>query len=113
VGPDLQGEILRVYTEGIVPEGLEDGVPLEALESSVYVVAREGEEVAHMEPLRGRVREHHQRVERTYAGAEVGVVRPSRLPALLPFPLDGGRVVPGRLRGRDSVNRLCHGYSGI
>ena len=88
------------------PDRLEDRVPLEPLESSVYVVAREREEVADVQPLRRRVREHHQRVERAHAGSEVGVVRPPRLPAFLPFSLDGGRIVAGRFLGRrrcDSV----------
>ena len=113
VRADLEGEILGVDSERVEAEGLEHRVPLEPLESSIDVIAREREEVADVKPLCRRVREHHERIERAYAGIEVGVVRPARLPALLPFSLDGGRVVAGRLFGRFWMDRFCHGDSGI
>src|SRR5262249_18924919 len=113
MGPHFEREVLRVDTERVEPHWLEHGVPLESLESSVYVVAREGEEVTDVQPLRRRVREHHESVERTHAGSEVGVVRATGLPTLLPFALDGSRVVAGRIFGRCSMDRFCHGYYGI
>ena len=93
MGADLEGEILGVNPERVEAERLEDRVPLEPLESSIDVVAREREEVADVQSFRGRVRKHHQGVERAHAAAEVRVVRPARFPALLPFSLDGGRIV--------------------
>ena len=109
VGPDLQREVLGVNPERVEAHRLEHRVPLQPLESSIDVVAREREEVADMQPLGRRVREHHQRVERAHAGSEVGVVRPPLLPPLLPFPFDGGRIVAGRFLGRCSMSRFCHG----
>jgi hypothetical protein len=105
---DLQREILRVNAECIEADRLEDGVPLESLESSVNVVPREREEVADVQPLCRRVREHHQCVERAHAGSEVGVVRPPRLPAFLPFPLDRGRLIAAGFSGQRHFIRLCH-----
>src|SRR6185436_10546429 len=71
------------------------------LEAPVDVVAGEGEEIADVQPLRGRVWEHHQRVVRPHAGGDIGVVRAVALPALLPLLFDRGRVVGvrGRLCG--------------
>ena len=108
MGPDLEREVLGVDPERVEAQRLEDRVPLQPLESSIDVVAREREEVADVQPLGRRVREHHEGVERTHAGVEVGVVRPPLLPALLPFPLDGGRIVAGRLRrpGLDGVDSV-------
>src|SRR6185503_519784 len=84
-----------------------DRVPLKPLESSIDVVSREGEEVADVQPLRRGIREHHEGIERTLTGVEVGVVRTALLPTFLPFPFDGGRVIAGRLRGWCSLCR-CH-----
>ena len=78
------------------------------MESSINVIAREREEVADVEPLGRRIRKHHQRVERPRAGNEVGVVGPALLPTLLPFSLDGGRIVAGRLLDRCRLDRFCH-----
>ena len=55
----LQGEVLGVDPEGIEADRLEDLLPGEALEAPVHVRAREGKDVAHMEPLGGGVGEHH------------------------------------------------------
>jgi hypothetical protein len=94
---NLDGEVLRVDAERVVAERLEDGVPLQPLESSIDVVPREREEVAHMEPLGARVGEHHQRIERLRPTLEVGVVRAVPFPVGLPLPFDGGGIVAGRL----------------
>ena len=78
---DLEREVLGVDAERVEAERLEDRVPLQPLESSIDVVAREREEVADVQPLRRRIREHHQGVERPRAGGEVGVVRARALPS--------------------------------
>ena len=44
----LEGEVLRVYPEGIEADGFEDVVTLELLEAAVYVGAGEGVDIAHM-----------------------------------------------------------------
>src|SRR5689334_20944300 len=75
VDADLEREVLGVDPEGVVPERLEHGVPLEPLESSIYVVARKREEVPDVQALSRRVRKHHQGVERAGAAAKVRVVR--------------------------------------
>jgi hypothetical protein len=89
---DLQRKILGVDPERVESKGFEDRVPLEPLESSVYVIARKREEVANVQPLRRRVRKHHQRVERTRAVARSVWFVPA-LPTVLPLSLDGGRIV--------------------
>ena len=100
VDADLDREVLGVDAEGVVADRLEDCVPLQPLESSMDVVAREREEVAHVEPLRTRVREHHQCVVRPLARGQVGLVGARALPVRLPLLLDGSGVVrDGRLGG--------------
>ena len=101
---DLDRVILGVNAECVKAEGLEYGVPLKPLESSMDVISREREEVAHMQPLRARIREHHQRVERVRPIRQVGRVRTFRLPARLPLLLDGGRIVSG---GRVAAGMWC------
>ena len=51
MGADLERKVLGVDAEGIVPQGLEHRVPLEPLESSIDVIAREREEVSNVESL--------------------------------------------------------------
>jgi hypothetical protein len=113
VDPDLQRVVLRVDAEGVEANGLEHRVPLETLESSIDVVSGEREEVADVQSLRRRIREHHQGVERPGAGGEVGVVASAGLPAGLPLPLDGVRVVAVRLGGGivSSLRHFGHGGS--
>ena len=95
--------------ERVEAQWLEDRVPLESLESSIHVVPCEGEQVPDVQPFGRWVREHHQGVERTHSGDEVGVVGAAHFPTLLPFPLDGGRIVSGSFLGRCWTDRFCHG----
>ena len=106
----LEGEVLRVDAERVVPQGLEHGVPLQPLEPPVDVVPRERIEVADVQPFRRRVGEHHQLVERTRA-IEVGGVRAALCPAGAPLGLHGGRVVADGLLG--AGRRMRNGHRGI
>src|SRR5690606_15318242 len=96
VGADLEREILRVDAEGVEADRLEDVVALEAPEATVDVRAREGVDVAHVQPLGGGVGEHHQVVERAARLVErllrVGVGA-ALGPDLLPLGLDLARNV--------------------
>jgi hypothetical protein len=51
VGPDLEGEVLGVDPERVESERLENRVPLEPLESSIYVVARKCKQIPDMQPF--------------------------------------------------------------
>src|SRR5215211_1016378 len=82
---DLQRVVLGVNPERVIAQRLEDVVPLKPLESSIYVIADEREEVAYMEPLRGGVGEHHQRIERVRSVSDVDSVGLEIAPALLPL----------------------------
>src|SRR4029079_1495150 len=98
--------------EGVVAEGLEDIVSLKPLKSSIYVVANEGEKVAHMEPFRRRIREHHQGVVRIGRTGDVDWVSPALTPRVLPLRLHGLRIVlVSRERGAlvADVDGVVHG----
>jgi len=60
----FQREVLGMYAEGVEAHGLEQVVALQFHETAVNIGADEGEAVAHMQPLRGGVGEHHQIIER-------------------------------------------------
>ncbi len=90
---DLEREVLGVDAERVEAERLEDVVPLQPLESSIDVVAREREEVADVQPLGRRVREHHQRVVRARGVRDVGHVGTALCPASAPFCLNLPRIV--------------------
>jgi hypothetical protein len=110
---DLEGVILGVDAEGIVAQGLENGVPLKPLESSIDVIAREREQVAHVQPFRRWVREHHERVERARAFGEVGVMRTTFAPPVLPFGFDRcGIVRDWSAHGSGVVRVGCSHVSG-
>ena len=96
--------------ESVVTQRLEDVVPLKPLESSIYVVPHEREEVAHMQPLRGRVREHHQRIERVRSVGYVSGIGVLIAPALLPLQLYLGWVVTRGFLGRVGIHHVGHGY---
>ena len=92
----FQGEVLGVDTERIEADRLEDLLAGEPLEASVDVRARERKDVAHVEPLGGGVREHHQLVVAVLGGLE-GVtgegVRAPLIPSALPLSLYFGRCI--------------------
>ncbi len=102
--PDLEGVVLRMNPEGVVPERLEHVVSHEPLESSMNVVPRERKKIPDVESFGGRIGEHHQCVVRPLGALQVRVVGPTLLPDALPLPLDclwvvsddrgGERVVP-------------------
>ena len=96
VNSDLDREVFGMDSERVESERLEDGVPLQTLESSMDVVSGEREQIPHMQPLRARIGEHHQRVVRVRSVDEIGRVGAFGVPARLPFPFDGRRVVPVR-----------------
>ena len=108
VDADLERIVLRVDAERVEPERLEHRVSLETLESSIDVVPREREHVADVQSFGRRVREHHQLVERTLRAVQVGRVGPLGAPALLPFALDGNRIVARRARRRGVGCRRSH-----
>src|SRR5690606_1016322 len=74
VNPDLDGVVLRVNTERVEADRLEDVEALHPLEAAVDVGARESEQVPDVKPLGGGVREHHQVVEGTRWTLEIGFV---------------------------------------
>src|SRR6185437_3368717 len=86
---NLEREVLGMDTERVEPERLEDRVARQALKAGEDVVAREREQVADVQALRRRIREHHQRVVTPRSVLDVGVVGAAIIPALLPFALDG------------------------
>ena len=108
VDADLQRIVLRVDAERVEPDRLEHRVSLETLESSINVVAREREHVANVQAFGRRVRKHHQLVERTLRAVQVGRVGPFGAPALLPFPLNGARIVTRLARRRGVGCRRSH-----
>jgi hypothetical protein len=98
--PDLEREVLRVDAERIVAQRLEDRMPLQPLEPrAIDITAGEGEEVPDVQPFGRRVREHHQRVERTLAGGDVRLVGAALGPTLAPACFDGRRLVADRFNG--------------
>ena len=62
----LERKVLGVDPEGVEADGLEDVVPLEALEAPVHIGAGERVDVAHMKSFGGRIREHHEVEERAF-----------------------------------------------
>jgi hypothetical protein len=97
VDPHLQREVLRVDSERVETDRLEDLLPEKALKASVHVRTCEGVDVADVQPLRRRVGEHHQVVVGSFRGAQrLGgeSVRPSFLPRTLPLRLDLPGAVP-------------------
>ena len=92
----LEGEVLRVDTERVEADWLEDPFAGEALKASVDVRARKRIDVAHVEPLGGGVGEHHQLVVPIFgslegvAGEAVGALL---IPTTLPLGLYFGRCV--------------------
>ena len=94
--PRLEGEVLRVDTERVEADRLEDPLTGEALKASVDVRARKRIDVAHVEPLGGGVGEHHQLIITVFGGLE-GVageaVGAQLIPSALPPGLYFGRVI--------------------
>src|SRR5467141_4489281 len=86
--PDLEGIVLRMNPESVIPERLEDVVSHETLESSINVVPRERKKIPDVESFGGRIGEHHQCVVRPLGALQVGVVGSMLLPDALPLPLD-------------------------
>ena len=108
VDADFQGMILGVNPEGVIAERLEDRVPLQSLESSIYVVPREREEIADVQSFGRRVGKHHERIERARAVSEIGVAGTAIAPSGLPFGFDNGGIIAGGA-GRYTAVRICHG----
>src|SRR5688572_18894011 len=96
--PDLERIVLRMDTESVVAERLEDVVSHEPLESSINVVPCERKKIPDVESFGGRIREHHQRIERPLGALQIRVVRSTLLPRPLPLLLDRAGVVSRDLR---------------
>jgi hypothetical protein len=89
--PHLEREVLGVDPEGVEAHRLENVLPAHALVAPVDVRARERIDVPDVQPLRGRVGEHHQVVVGIPSFAQLGereTVGAPLFPALLPLPLD-------------------------
>src|SRR6266566_6292847 len=108
--PDLEGIVLRMNPEGIIPERLEHVVSHETLESSINVVPRECKKIPDVESFGGWIGEHHQCIERPLGALQVRVVRSTLLPYALPLPLDRLGIVRNRLREVVSYYRIRHLY---
>ncbi len=93
MGIDLERVILRVNPERIEADGLEDVPSLQAMIPAADVRADEREHVTDVQPLRRRVRVHHELEERPVCPLEVGRIGAPLLPAAAPFRLDRLRVV--------------------
>ena len=108
---DLQREVLRVDAERVISQRLEYTLPLQALEPRVDITSGEREEVPDVQPLGGRIREHHQRVVRLLRVREVGLMRAPLGPTLPPPCFDRRWVVAERLVGGtrgSGRNGCCH-----
>src|ERR1700686_869570 len=86
--PDLEGVVLRMNPERVIPERLEHIVSHEPLESSMNVVPRERKKIPDVQSFGGRIGEHHQSVVGPLGALQVGVVGSTLLPDALPLPLD-------------------------
>src|ERR1700686_2175268 len=86
--PDLEGVVLRMNPERVIPERLEHVVSHEALESSMNGVPRERKKIPDVESFGGRIGEHHQCVVRPLGAIKIRVVGSTFLPDALPLPLD-------------------------
>ena len=98
--PDLQGEVLRVYPEGVEPDRLEHVAARQAVEASVNIRPGECVYVSHVKSLGGGIGKHHQVEEGGLGRAELGLgeaVRALGLPPFLPLPLHLGRDVALRV----------------
>ncbi len=93
VGAHRQREVLRVDAERVEPHRLEHVEALQPPEAAVDVRARECEHVPHVQPFGGRIREHHEVVERPARAIEVRLVDAPLLPASLHRGFDDLRIV--------------------
>src|SRR5467141_3326131 len=110
--PDLEGIVLRMNPESVIPERLEDVVSHETLESSINVVPRERKKIPDVESFGGWIGEHHQCIERPLGALQIRVVRSAFLPDALPLLFDRRRVVSDGVHGEWVVPccRIVHGY---
>ena len=96
IAAHLQRVVLRMDAEGVKADGLKHILAVQPPIAPVHVGARVGIEIADVQPLRGRVGEHHQVVVRVLrdaqgrVGKEIGA---ALVPSSLPFALHGERVV--------------------
>ncbi len=91
--PDLEGIILRMNPESVIPERLEDVVSDETLESSINVIPCERKKIPDVESFGGRIGKHHQGIERPLGALQIRVVRATLLPDALPLLLDRRWIV--------------------
>ena len=96
VRADLERVVLRVDPERIVAERLEHIMAQQPVIAGRDVAASERKQVPHVQPFGRRIREHHERVERTLGALEGGMVRAAFSPSGAPLGLDQRGCVGGR-----------------
>ena len=89
----LDGVVLRRQAEGVIAHGEQHVLALHAVLARDDVHGRIGAGMADVQTGTGRVREFGQRIEFLRVAAGPGGIELLFIPDLMPFGLDGGKIV--------------------